>query len=216
MGCHFLLQGSSPPRDQTWVSCMVGRSFTVWATAAAVAKSLQSCPALCDPTDSSPLGKPEHTGKSLISWAETPGKNLCRCKPPETEDGDTSREAQSLMDSVGISCPMLSDKWALRTKCSAQRDCANSARRGPSCSGGPGQRTATCPAEAGRDGKSTAPDQPLTWPTFSATLFLVLLWKHSAFQVYYSLLLLCIFVLLIFESLILKLQLKIFIYLKKL
>ena len=27
-------------------------------TAAAAAKSLQSCPTLCDPTDSSPLGSP--------------------------------------------------------------------------------------------------------------------------------------------------------------
>ena len=38
---------------------------------------------------------------------------------------------------------------------------------------------------------------------------------HAAFQVSYSLLLLCIVILLIFESLILKLQLKILIYLLK-
>ena len=38
---------------------------------------------------------------------------------------------------------------------------------------------------------------------------------YSAFQVYYILLLLCIVILLIFESLILKLQLKILIYLLK-
>ena len=38
---------------------------------------------------------------------------------------------------------------------------------------------------------------------------------HGAFQVYYILLLLCIVILLIFESLILKLQLKILIYLLK-
>ena len=30
--CHFLLQVSSQPRDQTWVSCTVGRCFTIWAT----------------------------------------------------------------------------------------------------------------------------------------------------------------------------------------
>ena len=30
--CHFLLQGSSQPRDWTWVSCIVGRRFTIWAT----------------------------------------------------------------------------------------------------------------------------------------------------------------------------------------
>ena len=35
---------------------------------------------------------------------------------------------------------------------------------------------------------------------------------HGAFQVYYTLLLFCLFILLIFESLILKLQLKVLIY----
>ena len=30
--CHFLLQGSSWPRDQTWVSCIAGRFFSNWAT----------------------------------------------------------------------------------------------------------------------------------------------------------------------------------------
>ena len=29
MGCHFLLQGSSQPRDRTWVSCIAGRIFTI-------------------------------------------------------------------------------------------------------------------------------------------------------------------------------------------
>ena len=29
--CHSLLQGSSWPKDQTWVSCIAGRFFTVWA-----------------------------------------------------------------------------------------------------------------------------------------------------------------------------------------
>ena len=32
IGCHALLQGSSQPRDETWVSCIAGRLFTVWAT----------------------------------------------------------------------------------------------------------------------------------------------------------------------------------------
>ena len=26
------LQGGFPPQDQTWLSCVAGRSFTVWAT----------------------------------------------------------------------------------------------------------------------------------------------------------------------------------------
>ena len=28
VGCHFLLQGSSQPRDWTWISCISGRFFT--------------------------------------------------------------------------------------------------------------------------------------------------------------------------------------------
>ena len=32
MGCQFLLQGIFPLRDRTWVSCIPGGFFTVWAT----------------------------------------------------------------------------------------------------------------------------------------------------------------------------------------
>ena len=32
VGCHFLLQGSSWSRDQTQVSRIAGRCFTIWAT----------------------------------------------------------------------------------------------------------------------------------------------------------------------------------------
>ena len=56
-------RGSSQPRDWTQVSCTVGRLFTNWttrkahgATAAAAAKSHQSCLTLCDPIDSSLQG----------------------------------------------------------------------------------------------------------------------------------------------------------------
>ena len=55
-------RGFSPPRNRTWVSCIIGRCFTVWATRevnsryAAAAKWLQSCPTLCDPIDGSPPG----------------------------------------------------------------------------------------------------------------------------------------------------------------
>ena len=61
-------RGSSWPRDQTLISCMAGGFFTCWAireasldgsaAAAAAAKSLQSCPTLCDPIDGSPSGSP--------------------------------------------------------------------------------------------------------------------------------------------------------------
>ena len=32
VGSFFFLQGIFPNRDQTWVSCIAGRFFTVWAT----------------------------------------------------------------------------------------------------------------------------------------------------------------------------------------
>ena len=57
-------RGSSWPRNWTSISCIADRFFTSWATreaqcpAAAAAKSLQSCPTLCDPRDGSPPGSP--------------------------------------------------------------------------------------------------------------------------------------------------------------
>ena len=56
-----LLQESSWPRNQTRVSYNAGRFFTSWATrkahwVLAAAKSLQSCPTLCDPIDGSLRG----------------------------------------------------------------------------------------------------------------------------------------------------------------
>ena len=82
-------RGSSPPRDRTWVSCIAGRLPTeppgrsdicTVAAAAAAAKSLQSCPTLCDPIDGSPPG-------SAISgilqartpeWVVIPFSNACK------------------------------------------------------------------------------------------------------------------------------------------
>ena len=60
-GGQFLLQGIFPTRDQTliWISCIAGRIFTTeplgksWLTLLCIlrkhAKSLQSCPTLCNP-----------------------------------------------------------------------------------------------------------------------------------------------------------------------
>ena len=60
-------RGSFWPKDWTQVSLIAGRLFTGWATredsmgsAAAAAKSLQSCPTLCDPMDYSPPGFSVH------------------------------------------------------------------------------------------------------------------------------------------------------------
>ena len=64
VGCHAPFRGSSQPRDWTrisYVPALAGRFFTsaTWeAQTAAAAKSLQSCPSLCDPIDGSPPGSP--------------------------------------------------------------------------------------------------------------------------------------------------------------
>ena len=63
VGCHDPSRGSSQLRDLTQVSRIAGRVLTFWVTAAAAAaaaaaKSLQSCPTLCDPRDGSPPGSP--------------------------------------------------------------------------------------------------------------------------------------------------------------
>ena len=55
-------RGSSPPRDRTRVIRIPGRHFTSEPPGKpildAAAKSLQSCPTLCDPRDGSPPGSP--------------------------------------------------------------------------------------------------------------------------------------------------------------
>ena len=67
-------RASSQPRNQTGVFCISGRFFTVWATSeaiiglAAAAKSLQSCPTLCDPRDGSPPDFP--ASGILLKWIQ--------------------------------------------------------------------------------------------------------------------------------------------------
>ena len=58
-------RGTFRPRNHIGVSCIADGFFTIQAirealsfTAAAAAKSLQSCPTLCDPIDDSPPGSP--------------------------------------------------------------------------------------------------------------------------------------------------------------
>ena len=71
-------------------------TFSMFAAAAAAAKSLQSCPTLCDPIDGSPPGSPS-------PW-DSPGKNtgvgchfLLQCMKVRSES------------EVAQSCPTLSD-----------------------------------------------------------------------------------------------------------
>ena len=54
VGCHFLLQGIFLTQGSTGASCTADSL----PSAAAAAKSLQSCPTLCDPIHGSPPGSP--------------------------------------------------------------------------------------------------------------------------------------------------------------
>ena len=59
VGCHPVLQGILPTRDRTpHVLCLLHWQvgFLPLVPPAAAAKSLHSCPILCDPIDSSPPG----------------------------------------------------------------------------------------------------------------------------------------------------------------
>ena len=61
MDFHFLLRGSSWPRDQTQVSYITGRFFTIWATREyGKVLATQSCLTLWDPMDCSPPGSAVH------------------------------------------------------------------------------------------------------------------------------------------------------------
>ena len=79
MGCHALLQGIFPTQGSNWLksSALAGGFFTICATwkafgiSAAAAKSLQSCPTLCNPTDGSPPGSavPGILQARTLEWA---------------------------------------------------------------------------------------------------------------------------------------------------
>ena len=53
-------RGSSLPRDRTWVSHIVGRQFTDWATREVPCLAIKSCQTLCYPMDCSLPGFSVH------------------------------------------------------------------------------------------------------------------------------------------------------------
>ena len=95
-------RGSSRARDWACISCTAGRFFTTeppgktLVVAAAAAKSLQSCPTLCDPIDGSPRGSPvpEILQARTLEWVAIAFTNAGKWKV----------KAKSLE-----SCPTLSD-----------------------------------------------------------------------------------------------------------
>ena len=63
-------RGSSQPRNRTQVSCVSCIDRCIPYPAAAAAKSLQSCPTLCDPIEGSPLGSsvPGILQARILEW----------------------------------------------------------------------------------------------------------------------------------------------------
>ena len=82
-------KGSSWPRDQTHISCVscIGRQILYhWVTwEAPAAKSLQSCPTLCDPIDGSPPGSavPEILQARTLEWVAISFSNAWKWKVKE-------------------------------------------------------------------------------------------------------------------------------------
>ena len=84
-------RGSSQPRDETQVSRIAGRFYTVWPTSSVQFSSVaQSCPTLCDPMNRSMPGLPVHhqlpeftqTHAHQISDAIQPSYPLSSVSPP--------------------------------------------------------------------------------------------------------------------------------------
>ena len=75
-------RGSSQPRNWTQVSYNAGGFFTLQVTAAAAAKSLQSCPTLCDPIDGSPPGStiPGILQARTLEWVAISFSSACKWK----------------------------------------------------------------------------------------------------------------------------------------
>ena len=82
---------------------------------ASAAKSLQSCPTLCDPIDGSPPGSP------VPAW-DSPGKNtgvgchfLLQCMKVKTKS-EAAQSCPTLSDSMDCSLPRLLHPWGFPGK----------------------------------------------------------------------------------------------------
>ena len=95
-------RGSSPPRNQTTVSCIEGGFFTNWAIREAQIIQVtcvlvfQSCLTLCDPMDCSPPGSSVHgiSQARILEWVAIP---FSRDLPnPGIKPGSPALQADSL------------------------------------------------------------------------------------------------------------------------
>ena len=83
-------RGSSQPKNRTRVSCV----------AAAAAKSLQSCPTLCDPIDGSPLGSPSLGFSRQEHWSGLPFPS-----PMPESESEVAQSCPTLRDPMNCSLP---------------------------------------------------------------------------------------------------------------
>ena len=120
----LILQGSvqmSPSEILCWILQAQGTTGMLLyyvAAAAAAAKSLQSCPILCDPTDGSPPGSPVPgiLQARILEWAAISFSNVWkwRCsvvsdpqRPHGTQLSRLLRPWDSLGKSTGVGCHCL-------------------------------------------------------------------------------------------------------------
>ena len=124
VGCHCFLQGSSWPSDQTWVSWIVGRFFTNWATREApvllggskeiihvkqlvlcliytqFSSVAQSCPTLCNLMNRSTPGLP--VDHQLLEFTQTHVHQVSHATQPSHPLSSSSPTAFNLSQHQGL------------------------------------------------------------------------------------------------------------------
>ena len=87
VGCHILLQGTSQPRDQTQVSHIVDRCFTIWATREVTFTATQRS------EQQEKVLQPGTGGTSVEGWVTEAG---AWCRPAEAAQAECCLSGQKL------------------------------------------------------------------------------------------------------------------------
>ena len=97
VGCHFLLQGIFPTQG----------SIHHPAAAATAAKSLQSCPTLCDLIDGSPPGSPVPgiLQARTLEWVAISFSNAWKWKVKVKSESEVAQSCPTLSDPMDYSLP---------------------------------------------------------------------------------------------------------------
>ena len=107
--CHFLFQGSSQPRDRTWVSCIAGRCFTVWATS----QTLKSASSMAPLTCRSRTSESTFRGKNSEQWWPQRSMRITQ----EGIQGNFLGEGSVLFCDTGVLPRWLSDEKSACRRC---------------------------------------------------------------------------------------------------